>query len=197
MAKIATTGIPSQCDDCPTLIKALAAEISDRPAAGPLTTAEREAMAVRLADCESFLNGEHTDRQAAWAVCGIGEKGAELWFFEAHAADDEDSPTGEGFYFASWNKDGCGWEEYDGGQYWGYASAGQLEEAIGGALPFHEYSCRPIPYADFEAVCHGGDGSVEQRYAGHLLHDGRRLARVSVTEGFATGCGTVQDGGGL
>ena len=92
--------------------------------------------------------------------------GQELWFFEAHLADDQESPTGQGFYYASWRCDKEGnWSEYDGGQYWGYSSATALEEVIGETLPFRKYAATPIPYEDLEAICFYGDKSVEQKYA--------------------------------
>jgi len=104
--------------------------------------------------------------EAAWAISANTVLGKELWFFEAHLAEDQESPTGEGFYFASWKRDKEGnWSEYDGGQYWGYSSATDLDEVIGETLPFSDYTHELIPYEDFEAVCFYGDKSVEQNYA--------------------------------
>jgi hypothetical protein len=102
---------------------------------------------------------------AAWVICGKGEKGKELWFYESHETDDEWSPTGTGWYFASWFKDQNGkWAEYDGGCFWDYRFATELEEAIGETLPFKEYCYKNIPYEDFEAVCTGGDSAKEAAY---------------------------------
>jgi hypothetical protein len=103
--------------------------------------------------------------EAAWAICGIGEKGPELWFFESHLTADEDAPSGEGYYFASWAKGKDGkWDECGGGVYWGFDDARGLEEVIGETLPFSEYSCKEIPYADFDAVCFNNDADKEAAY---------------------------------
>jgi hypothetical protein len=127
------------------------------------------------AAAESAANGEgrvttmpektESVEEAAWAICGVGEKGPELWFFESHLTADEDAPKGEGYYFASWvkGKDGK-WDEHDGGLYWGYDDARGLEEVIGETLPFREYTYKEIPYADFDAVCFNGDATKEAEY---------------------------------
>jgi len=117
-------------------------------------------------DKEPELSSKEAVEEAAWAISADTILGQELWFFEAHMAEDQESPTGQGFYFASWRCDKEGnWSEYDGGQYWGYSSATSLEEVIGETLPFHEYSATLIPYEDLEAICFYGDKSVEQKYA--------------------------------
>jgi hypothetical protein len=56
------------------------------------------------------------------------------------------------------------WDEYDGGIFWHYSEATDLECAIGDTVPFREYSYRQIPYADFEAICIKGDTAKESEY---------------------------------
>jgi hypothetical protein len=109
-----------------------------------------------------------TDDKAAWAICGMGDFGPVLAFFEAHKTADEHSPTGEGFYFSSWLKSAGIWEEHDGGLYWDYQQPEQLEEVIGECVPFFEPEYMQIPYADFEAICFDGDMAAEQQCAAEL-----------------------------
>jgi hypothetical protein len=123
----------------------------------------------RLAAYHGQFDTPDKANEAAWAVCGKGERGPELWFFEAHLTHDEDSPTGEGFSFASWNKDKEGrWGEYDGGLYYGYAEAKELEEVIGETVPFKEFSYKEIPYPDFFDACFNSYPAKERAYAEHF-----------------------------
>jgi hypothetical protein len=104
-------------------------------------------------------------KEAAWAICGTGDQGLELWFFESHLTFDDSAPRGEGYYFSSWAKGRDGkWDEYDGGLYWGYNNARGLKEVIGETLPFCEYSYKEIPYVDFAAICFSGDTAKEVEY---------------------------------
>lgn len=92
--------------------------------------------------------------RAAWVIRGKGANGDELWFFETHLTDDDLSPSGKGYYFASWYQESPGkWTEYDGGQYWGYNHTSALEEVIGDTIPFREYTYKDISYDCFEAIC--------------------------------------------
>jgi hypothetical protein len=109
------------------------------------------------------------ETESVWAVCGKGEHGLELWFFEAHLSDDEYSPVGWSWTFASFAKDADGgWSDYDGGQYWGFANSSELDEVIGDTLPFREYTYKPIDHADFDAICFEGDSAKEREYAAAL-----------------------------
>jgi hypothetical protein len=104
--------------------------------------------------------------ESAWSVCGKGEYGPELWFYEAHLAEDESSPTLTSWTFASFTKDADGkWSDFNGGQYWAYDNATELDEVIGETLPFREFAYGPIPHDDFDAVCFGGDTAKEREYA--------------------------------
>jgi hypothetical protein len=127
--------------------------------------------------------------QAAWAICGEGIRGVELWFFEAHLIEERESPTGKSFYLASWNKDSEGkWGEYERGQYWDYAFADETVEAASVTLPFCQYRYKRIPYSDFEDVCLYGDAVKERKYTqplGILAAEDRRRERsyeVTITE---------------
>jgi hypothetical protein len=104
--------------------------------------------------------------ESAWAICGKGEYGLELWLYEAHLSDDEFSPVGLSWTFSSFTKDADGkWSDYDGGQYWAYDNASKLDEVIGETLPFREFSYKPIPHDDFDAICFGNDIVKEHEYA--------------------------------
>ena len=99
--------------------------------------------------------------QAAWLLTVNAKERTTYAFFEAHISGDEHSPCGQGWYFSSYMKGEYGWEEYDGGIYWDYENATDLEEVIGETVPFREYSYKQIDYMDFENICHCGDTDRE------------------------------------
>jgi hypothetical protein len=139
-------------------------------------------------DDEFTIGLPDTTKEAAWAICAKGASGPELWFFEAHLTYDDlpDSPTGEGFYFASWKKgEGGRWGEHDGGLYRGYSTADELAEVIGETVPFSDFTATPIPYLDFDSVCFNDDRAAERRIAAKLgipaPEHGRKPSTYNVT----------------
>ncbi|MDR1357777.1 MAG: DpnD/PcfM family protein [Coriobacteriales bacterium] len=107
--------------------------------------------------------------EAAWLVKGKTEGGEVPALFGVHVCEDEYSPNGFGWYFASYLKGADGrWDEHDGGIYWDYSKATELEHVIGDTLPFREYSYRDTDYADFEAVVYDNDKAAEVRLFGNL-----------------------------
>ena len=108
-----------------------------------------------------------TSTEAAWLVTAKTENGTTVAFFEAHLADDEYSPNGVGWYFASHMRDDSGkWNEYDGGMYWDYENATDLEDIIGDTVPFREYSYKQIDHGVFEDICYGNDIGRERDLLG-------------------------------
>ena len=102
--------------------------------------------------------------EAAWLITRKTENGSQHAFFECHATDDQESPCGVGWYFASYVKSDSGkWDEYDGGIYWDYENATDLESVIGETLPFSDFKQKRIAYEDFEAVCLRQDTRIELR----------------------------------
>jgi hypothetical protein len=107
--------------------------------------------------------------EAAWLIKGKAKSGEIPALFAVHVCEDEYSPNGFGWYFASYLKGSDGrWGEHDGGIYWDYSEATGLEEVNGDTLPFNEYSYKNIDYPDFEAVCYDGGKDVEVRLFGEL-----------------------------
>ena len=72
--------------------------------------------------------------EAAWLVW---DDQGNLGYFEARLTDDEASPTGQGWYhsFYEVDRERAAIFEHDGGMYWDYESAEELECEIGGYLP--------------------------------------------------------------
>ena len=98
--------------------------------------------------------------EAAWLVVG----GNEVMFFEAHVTEDHESPTGTGWYFASYAKQLNGeWEEREGGIYWDYVSATELECVISETVPFETFDTHRIDHSAFEEICFNGDEEAEQK----------------------------------
>lgn len=107
--------------------------------------------------------------EAAWLIKGKAEGGDVPALFGVHVCEDEYSPNGFGWYFASYLKGADGrWDEKDGGIFWDYSEATELEEVIGDTLPFREFSYKSIDYADFKAVVYDNDKDVEARLFGEL-----------------------------
>lgn len=103
-----------------------------------------------------------TSEEAAWLVYGKDGDTAAISIFECHLTNDEDSPTGTGWYFASYLKGEDGtWNEHDGGCYWDYSAATDLESVIGETVPFGSYETVEIDYASFEAICFENDKQAE------------------------------------
>lgn len=103
--------------------------------------------------------------QAAWRVFDLMCE-HEPMYFEAHVADDEESPNGFGWSFSSHSRNADGtWFEYDGGQYWDYQSAKELEGAIAEAVPFAAFEARPVEYEEFERVASQAPRSLSEREA--------------------------------
>ena len=95
-----------------------------------------------------------TRTEAAWLVTAKTESDTAVAFFEAHLADDDQSPNGVGWYFASYMRGDDGkWNEYDGGMYWDYENATDLEDIIGDTVPFREFTYKEIDHGVFEDIC--------------------------------------------
>jgi hypothetical protein len=127
--------------------------------------------------------------EAAWLIVAKTENGVEIAFFECHATEDQDSPNGVGWYFASHMKDRNGnWAEHDGGMYWDYENATDLRSVIGESVPFMELQSILIDYNDFEEICFGGDKDREKMLLdklGFLIHEvaqPEKAYNVKITE---------------
>ena len=127
-------------------------------------------------DCD-----ECTCEEASWII--ERQHGSDTMFFEAHLTDDEYSPNGWGWYFASYIKTARGaWEEYDGGCYWDYRNAGELEGIIGETIPYKEFEVTRCDHSLFDEVVFGGE-SLSERAARTTecsygrLHETQDIAR--------------------
>jgi len=100
--------------------------------------------------------------EAAWLITTTTPESAECAFFETHITEDEYSPNGYGWYFSSFmkGKDGT-WSEYDGGIYWDYQDANEMEDVIGSTIPFKEFSCVRIDHETFDVICFRNDSQRE------------------------------------
>lgn len=123
--------------------------------------------------------------EAAWLVVN-GNK--EVMLFEAHLTDCSESPNGFGWYFASYAKQPDGnWEERDGGLYWNYKNATDLESVIGDNLRYDAFIAERIEYSVFEDVCFEGNQEAKQKLlsAASILTERMfegKTYRVKITE---------------
>ena len=101
--------------------------------------------------------------QAAWLISDCAGTRRSM-YFEAHVTDDDMSPNGHGWYFSSYERavDGT-WTEYDGGMYWDYESAKQLEDVIGETVPFESFAAEPIDYQEFERAVFSDNRPLARR----------------------------------
>lgn len=125
--------------------------------------------------------------RAAWLISD--ERGAEQAFFAVSVCENEYSPNGFGWSFASYLKGAGGrWSEHDGGIYWDFKDAREFEDVIGDTVPFREFTYWEIDYGDFEAICLGGDaerevGLLGERAVSGLVHKAKdQLFDVRITE---------------
>lgn len=116
--------------------------------------------------------------QAAWRVYDLMCE-HEPMYFEAHVTDDEESPNGFGWYFSSHLQAADStWSEYDGGQYWDYENAEELEDAIAETVPFAAFEAKPVEYGEFERIVSQIPRSLSEREeAARAFHAGDQRSR--------------------
>jgi hypothetical protein len=109
-------------------------------------------------------------------------------FFEAHLTEDSDSPVQMGWYYSSHARQEDGtWEEHEGGLYWGYSNATDLEHVIDDTVPFGEFASHQIEYAMFEEICLENNKEAERELLGKFgvakaNEPEKRSYKVRITE---------------